>query len=416
MLVAGGVNAADTTTAWKTSMTASARTGYDDNVFLQERSAVIAPNAVPYSAGSWVNSVSLALGVTWQPSPALAVDAGYSPELTRYARFHSENHDDHRFTTSLRGKDGAWSYDLKSSLLLVDGSSESPIYGHVGGTPAIGGAQVRDRRDQTVTKAGANLTRTVSPDFFVRAVGAASFQDFQTTHKPTTGPGAVPGYANYVDRSEWSIGPDAGWFFRKDLALVAGVRFGEQRQANLLGVKNNYSNTLTRFLVGLEGKVAPTLSLKFLAGPDVRRYTDSAAAGFDRTRTTRYAEGTATWTPLKSDSVSFSAKDYLWLSSGGRGAYESIVCDLAWKHTFNKTWSTVAGFNYQEGDNLDYVAPASFRNDSIYTVSGGVTYALNAKTKIDVSVTREWSDSAVANKPGREYTHWLVSTGITFTF
>jgi len=402
--------------AWKTTATAGARTGYDDNVFLQERSAVIAPNGVPDHANSWVNSVSLALGATWTASPALILDAGYSPEFTRYERFNSENHDDHRLTAALRGKDGAWSYDAKGSLLIVDGSSDSPIFGHVGGTPAIGGEQVRARRDQTVTKGAASITYAFNPDLFVRAVGTANFQDFQTTQKPTTGLGAVPGYANYVDRSEWSVGTDAGWFVRKGLALVAGVRFGEQRQANLLGKRDNYSNTLARFLVGVEGKVCPSLSLSLLGGPDMRRYTDSAAAGFDRTRTTRYVEGAATWTPLKSDAFTLSMKDYLWLSSGGRGAYESIVYDLAWKHTFDKTWSTNAGFNYQEGNNLPYVVPASFRNDSIYTVSAGVACAFNAKTKVDVGVSREWSDSAVPNKPGREYVHWLVSAGVKYTF
>jgi long-subunit fatty acid transport protein len=109
-------------------------------------------------------------------------------------------------------------------------------------------------------------------------------------------------------------------------------------------------------------------------------------------------------------------KDYLGLSSGGRGAYENILYDLAWKHTFSKSWSSGAGFNYQEGDNLDFVTPANYRNDSIYTISGGVAYALNVKTKLDASISREWSDSAVANKPGREYVHWLVSAGVKYTF
>ncbi len=418
ILLAGFAVAAETGAAWKTSAAASARTVYDDNVFLQDRNPMtVNAKGVGAEAGSMVYSASLALGVTWQPVKALALDAGYAPELIRYQRFNAENHDDHRLNAGLHGQSGAWSYDAKGNLLIVDGSSDSPIFGQVGGTPAIGGEQVRARRDQTVTKGGGNLTYAVCPEAFVRATGAASFQDFRTTQKPTTGIGAIPGYANYVDHSEWSAGPDIGWFVRKVLALVASVRFGEQRQGNLLGVKNNYSNTLTRFLLGFEGKVCPSFSIKFFGGPDVRQYTDSAVEpGFDRTRATHFAEGSATWTPSKTDTFTLSMKDYLWLSSGGRGAYENILYDLAWKHTFSKSWSAAAGFNYQEGDNLDYVTPANYRNDSIYTVSGGVAYALNAKTKLDGTITREWSDSAVANKPGREYVHWLVSAGVKYTF
>ncbi|MFA6285769.1 MAG: hypothetical protein WC661_00190 [Opitutaceae bacterium] len=417
LLLSGSAGAADSASTWKTGVTAGARTAYDDNVFLQDRHAMsVNPNGVPAEAGSLVYSASLALVATWQPSNALAIDAGYSPELIRYQRFDSENHDDHRFNAGLRGQNNAWSYAATGNLLLVDGSSEAPVFGQTGGAPAMGGEQVRSRRDQMTTKGGANLTYALCPEAFVRAAGDAIFQDFQTTHKPTKGVGSTPGYANYVDRSEWSAGVDAGWFVRKDLALVAGVRLGEQRQANLLGVKDNYSNTLTRFLVGVEGKVRPSLSLKFSGGPDVRRYTDSAAAGFDRTRTTHYAEGSATWTPSSSDALALSMKDYLWLPGGGCGVYEHIVYDLAWKHTFTKTWSTSAGFNYQEGKNQAYVAPAGYRDDSIYTVSGGACYAFNANTKINMAVSREWSDSVIANKPGREYVHWLASAGVKYTF
>jgi len=129
-----------------------------------------------------------------------------------------------------------------------------------------------------------------------------------------------------------------------------------------------------------------------------------------------HGSGSTTWTPSAADTVTLSMKDYLWLASGGRCAYENILYDLVWKHTLSKEWSTSAGFNYQEGDSRDYAAPASYRNDMIYTVSGSVSYAFNAKTKVDLALSREWSDSAIGNKPGREYMHWLVSTGLKYTF
>ena len=104
----------EVSSAWLTSVAASARTGYDDNVFLQDPSPRVALNGTPDRAGSWVGSVSIALCATWKPNPAFAFDAGYSPELTRYERFNSENHDDHRFTTGLRGQNDTWSYDFRA--------------------------------------------------------------------------------------------------------------------------------------------------------------------------------------------------------------------------------------------------------------------------------------------------------------
>ena len=408
--------APETSSLWTTSMVAGARTIYDSNVFLQNRSPIIAPNGMPARAGSLVESVSLSLGAAWKPSSAFAFDAGYSPELTHYQRFNSENHNDHRFTTGLLGQNEAWSYDLKGNLLIVDGSSESPIFDHLGGGPAVGGEPVRSRHDQTITKVTGKITYALCPKAFIRAVGSACFQDFGTTQKPTTGPGSTPGYANYVDRSEWSAGADAGWFARKDLALVTGIRVGEQRQANLLGIKNNYSNTLTRFLIGVEGNILPKLSLSILAGPDMRHYTDSVAAtGFNHNPTTYYAEATAIWTPAKNDSMSFSMKDFLWLP-GGIGAYESTAYDLRWTHTFTQIWSTNLGFNLQGADNTDYAVLAKQCDDVIYTTTIGTTYTLNTKTKLDLGVSHEWSDSFVANTPGREYTRWLVSAGVKYTF
>ena len=412
------IGSPEVSSVWTTSMAASARIGYDDNVFLQDPSPVVAANGAPDRAGSWVGSVSLALCATWKSNPPFAFDAGYSPELARYERFNSENHDDHRFTTGLRGQNDAWSYDLKGNLLVTDGSPEGPIFGHLGGGPAVGGEPVRARRDQTITKGTGKITYALCPQVFVRAVSAACFQDFLTTQKPTTigVVGAVPGYANYVDRSEWSAGADGGWFIRKDLSLVACMRVGEQHQANLRGVKNNYSNALTRLLAGVEGKISPTLSLSVLGGPDMRRYTDSAIApGFDRTRTTRYAEATATWTPTTSDAINFSMKDFLWLP-GSIGTYESTTYDLRWAHTFTQIWSANLGFNLQGADNTDYAIPSRQCDDVIYTTTVGFTCTLNAKIKLDLGLSHEWSDSFVANTPGREYTRWLASAGVKYIF
>jgi len=407
---------ADTTPppAWAVRPTVAARVGYDDNVFLQDRSTTLPGfvNAVPDRAASWVARASVALEATWRASPACQIDAGYSPERVRYEAFDSEDHDNHRFDLSLRGREGAWSHQLKAGLLFVDGAENSPIYGHAGGGPAIGGAGVRARRDQATSKLGGQLTRTFSGGF-MRAVGDLYANDFDVRHANTA---TTPGYANYVDRSEWSAGVEAGHYVRKDFAIVASVRGGEQRQANLLGVSNNYSNTLTRFLIGVEGKPRSDLILRVLGGPDVRHYGNAVAAGFDRNQSARYVEASATWTPRATDTVAFTGKDYLWLSSGGRAAYQHTTANIRWQHTFSPSWSVALTSEVQVGDSRDYLPAATERLDWIYLGTLGLTRSFGPKTKLDLELTREWSDSGITAKPGREYTHWLASIGVRRTF
>ena len=370
-------------------------------------------NGVPARADSMVGTASLGLGATWQRDRALAVDLGYAPELVRYERFASENHDDHRFNAGVRGETGPLSFDAKGSFLLIDGEDTSPIFGGAGCTPAIGGEQVRSRRDQSLTKTSGRLTYAVAPRVFVRAVGATSSQDFGTQQKTTA---AVPGYANYVDRAEWTVGADAGWRLTPDLALIAGVRRGAQRQGALVGTASQSSNTLTRYLVGAEGKLHRTLTVGVLAGPDYRTFDNAAPIGADHTRRSEYVEGNATWTPAKADAVTLTAKRYLWLSSGGKTPYDSTTCDVQWKHTFSQTWSGSLAAGFQEGDNTDYVAKSAFRDDRIYTITVGGAYAINARTKLDLSVMREWGVSEIPNQDGREYQHWLGSIGVRYTF
>lgn len=398
--------------AWTLHPSLAGRVGYDDNVFLQDRAPILpgVVSAVPDRAGSWFVRTSAGIDATWKVSPALRLDLGYTAEVVRYDEFDSENHTDHRLDFGLGGRSGAWSYQFKSSLLVVNGDDTSPVFGHAGGTPAIGGADVRARRDQFNTKLGGNLTRSFDSGF-VRAVGNVNAQDFQTKHS------AAKGYANYVDRSEWTVGIEGGRNVRKDFAVVAGIRGGEQKQADLLGVARNYSNTLTRVLVGVEGRPRPDLQLAIMGGPDFRHYDRDVAAGFDRNQGARYTEASATWTPRAADTVTFTAKDYLWLSSGGRCAYQNTAVNLKWKHTFNADWSTSLTADTQVGDSRDYaIAPTSPRFDWIYTGTFAVTRNFGANTKLDLELTREWSDSPIDGNPGREYTHWLASAGVKHTF
>lgn len=409
---AGSLAAGDA--SWTLRPSASARVGYDDNVFLQD-GGTPAPGvtgAVPAKAGSWFTRVSAGIDASWKPSDAFQLDAAYSPELFAYEAFSDENHADQKFDLGLRGREGAWSYQFKSNALFVDGDDTGPIYGYVGGGPAIGGAPVRSRRDQLNTKASGWLRRDFD-GVFVRTAGEFVSNDYRTRLISTA---VVPGYSNYVDRSEWNAGADVGRDIAKNLSLFVGVRAGEQHQDNLLGVPLNYSNQLTRLLIGIEGKPRADLTLRLLGGPDYRRYGRDVAAGFDRSRATRYIEASASWNATKSDTLTLSGKDYLWLSASGRCAYQHTIANLQWKHTFDADWSASVAAETQCGDSRDYSAPATSRLDWIHAGTLTVTRNLGAATKLDLEIVRELGESAVDAKPGREYTHWMASAGVRHVF
>lgn len=406
-----GVNAVAAFTAgdWTLTPSVAAGVAYDDNIFLQDRSAVLVPGAAPDRAGSWIARTSATLEASWRLSPAFRFDAAYTPELVRYEAFDSEDHDDHRLDLGVGGKINAWSYQFKAGLLAVDGSRDGPVFGHLGGAPAVGAPAVRARRDQLTTKLSARVTRTLDHGF-VRVVGDSCTNDFRTRHS------AAPGYANYVDRSEWSAGFDAGRNLRKDFAVVAGLRGGAQQQDDLLGVSRHYDNTLVRVLAGFEGRPRPDLTVRLLAGPDFRHYGNEVAPGFDRTRTVRYSEGSAVWTPRAADTLALVFKDYLWLSGGGRSPYQSTTANLKWTHRFNADWSVTTAADVQVCDSRDYTTGASRRDDWIYTATLGVQHRINASTSLELELLRELGDSALPATPGRDYTRNQVTLGVRHTF
>jgi hypothetical protein len=239
---------------------------------------------------------------------------------------------------------------------------------------------------------------------FVRGVLVSSDQDFHTTERPTAG------YANYVDRGEWSAGAELGWELQPGLFLVAASRSGRQHQANLLGEPLNYTNTLTRWLFGAEGRLSQTCKFSVLAGPDVRHYGPFVRPGFDRDQTATYWEANATWTPTKTDALTLSGRHYLWVSSGGRGAYLDTLYDLTWKHQLARTWSLNTGLNQHCGYTSHY-NPTAPRDDTIWAVTGGFTHALDAKTKLDLGFSQDWSVSQVPATPAREYHRRIYTVG-----
>jgi hypothetical protein len=221
-------------------------------------------------------------------------------------------------------------------------------------------------------------------------------QDFHTAERP------VPGYANYVDRGEWTVGPELGWVLRPNFFLVAAIRGGLQHQADLLGVPLNSSSSLVRGLVGLEGQPTPAWKFSLLAGPDVRRFGSKAPPGLDREQTTPYWEASATWSPTASDTLTLGSRRQLWVSSGGRTVYEDGLHDLSWKHQIAPAWSVTTSVNLHTADNRGY-RPAVARDDVIR--GGAVLFSrgLGPQARLEFGAALDWSRSGVPSTRGREY-------------
>lgn len=399
---------------WSLRGEAAARVQHDSNVYLQDGGA-LAPSATspgaPARADAVVGALSLGAGLASPVGAAGRLTFDYHLDLVRFDGFLDENHDDHRLRAALVGARDSWTWDVNGSVLVVDGSDVGPVYRGLGGGPALGGEPVRSRRDQTVSKGAARVTRAHDGGW-VRALASSLYQDFHTEFD------SIPGCSAYVDRGESTAGFEAGLDMWPGFAFVAGVCAGVQRQADRPPADDlNSSATLVRVLVGVEGKPTRSLKLDLRVGPEFHRFGDDEPAALDRERVAPFAEASATWTPGAADTITLGGKHALWLCSSGRGAYEDSTWDLAWKHRVNEQLSTRLGGRVALGDSKRYAYPGTrpFR-DGIYSVVAGIDYRLAKNTVLDASLSRDEGDSRLRDRPGREYTRVQVGLGVTQTW
>ena len=399
---------------WTTAFHAETRLIHDTNVFLQDEAPLVAGQSqrgepVRAEATELIAAASASLRRKPADDTGLNADFGYSFEWHRFDAFRAESHRDHRLAASLHESARAWLSDAKLSVLEVDGSSVAPVYNEQGGVPAIGGEPVRARYAQTIFNAsGSTLWHPVGAWRF-RGQFTALNQDFHTQHDAT-----IVGCANYVDRGQAVTGLDAGRVLWDDVTVWTSLRAGRQWQANLLGRTDNFTNTLLRPLVGLEGTLAPKLRVTAWAGPDYHRFTGERRAGTDAVRVLPYFETSAIWSPTAADNLSLGAREQLWLGSSGRSAYREFRGDAAWTHRLSKALDTALRFGAQHGNFAGFAATP--RNDSIFSTAVAVGEQLTRTVRLDASLTREWSQSRIAATTGRAYERWLGSVGVARTW
>lgn len=399
---------------WSATARTDVRAIYDRNVFLQEEVPLMSGQTVrgtPACAADieLVAGASATVSHKAAASGSVAAELSYAFEWHDFDSYHGESHRDHRLVAGVQATPGAWEYEGKINVFHVDGSADSPVYNGMGGVPALGGEPVRSRRAQTVVNASASALWHDAGALRLRGTASVLNQDFHTRH--AAGP---MGYANYVDRGQLLAGVDAGRALSSNVTAWASLRAGRQWQANLLGRPENFSNTLVRPLLGLEGRITPTLRVSAWAGPDYRRFTGERRAGTDAARTLPFFDVAAAWKPTPDDSVTLSGRQQLWLGSGGRSAYREIKADAAWNHRFSTTTDAGLRFGVLHGNFAGYTAAA--RHETVFVAGAMLGRALTHRLRIEMAVTREWAETEVAATPARAYVRWLGAVGATLTW
>ncbi len=375
-----------------------ASVGFDDNLYLQDDGPLAAGQTVaslPAHEFSGVLQGSLSVAVK-QKTTHWLWSASYAPELFHFIDHTTENHTDHKWAAALSGGAEEWSVLAKLSGLEVDGAEEGPTYNRLGGGPPIGGVPVRARRSQGFYKGAVTLTHE-SDRMITRAVVNGALTDFRSVQKTTAG------YSNYVDRSEWTLGPDIGRKLGADRLVFVGARYGKQIQEDLFNVPLNSSSTIWRLLAGHEGKLG-AWTLTGAIGVDYRSMTESRHAGSERDRSIPYADISASRSFGKTDSVSANFRQGMVLGGGGRSAYDDTMVELLWKRQWSSKWDTTLGGSFDYADFKDMIS--SPKREWIATINAVSGWAVSKTLRIEAALVRDWSGTRIANTPGREYHRW----------
>jgi hypothetical protein len=384
---------------WTVSLGVGVRETFDSNVFLQSETERA-------NHASMITSLLPVASLGWKPNTKLGVTASYSPEAHFFHSESSENHFVHRGALTLAGAAAPVSYDVNATAVRIDGSSIAPTWTGPGGAPATGGPVVRDRRDAAVYRATARMTWKCN-DWFLRPVTTLYVHDFQTEQR------SLPGYQNYVDRREATVGADLGYYLRPQLGGLVGYRFGAQEQAGLLSFPEHYDSTFHRVLLGLEGQTMKWLKLSLMTGPEFRSFEDSVAAGFgDRDKINFFVEGTATFTLSKADTLTVLVKRFEQPGSSGRGTCQDFTTDLSWRHRVGERWTCGLGVR---GYNTQFRQPVK-RDDWVVSANALVNFAFDRHWGAECSYVCERGLTRNDNASGREYQRHLVALGIKYSF
>jgi hypothetical protein len=401
---------------WLTDLGVSAKESYDDNIYGVS-------GKVAAEKHSWISTVAPTLGVNLAPlfgdaSVVKALALGYSPEVNIFHNAPSENYTAHRFAQTLKAQAGDFSVNLENGLNYIDGNDKAPVYsGDDSQRSAYATAMPRERREQIQDRSKISIQYD-QPQWFARLAGSLLSYDLLTDLSTQTG------YQNYASRYDVNGGVDFGYKVTSDFAVTLGYRYGHQYQQTFPEAIDDHQWSATsdyqRVLLGVEGSPWKWLTLSAQAGPDFRSY-DSSAPVLDDNTTTYYGEASATANISDNDKLSLRYKQWRWVSSTGKVPYNDSLYELGYKRklTSQLAWDLtgrIQSSDYSPGN----AGATSVRNDYLYTLATGLTFAVNrnlsfnASYSLDLARNSEQSGTYAADYPYREYNRNLASLSTTF--
>jgi len=445
LTAAGTSLAADTTSAlaaswqkpaWLSDLSLGFKESYDDNVLLVSGNGLL-----PQS--SWVNDVALKIGINFAPllgdqHAVQTFSLVYQPDFVTYDNASSENYNAHRFIAALKGKSGDVSFSFDNSFLYNDGSKVAPTYAlnQLAGTVAnqndkfrnnYAHGVARERRNQIQDRYTATLQYTAG-SFFVRPVSTLTYYNLNT-YLFNTSAAPYKGYQDYIDRYDVNGGLDVGYKFAPDLALTLGYRYGYQYQqqfALAINSDQHYSSgDYQRVLLGLEGKLDGTVTVKLAAGPEFRDYNHNTPIS-DLTTTRYYAEAAVSAALAPDKSLNFSYKTWLFVASTGLAPYVDTSYSLTYHWSVSKQLGIDLGgkiqeANYTLGNDVAGSAPAlrdDFDYGAVVTIAYAFTPHLSASLAYNYDEGRNGYDNLPANLQAayREFEHNVVTLGVQYKF
>ncbi len=383
---------------WKVSASAAVKEGWDENVFLQDQGAL-------GNRGSTVSNIATNVGATYANKGEwdTKLDLGLAPQYTWYCQQTSEDYFNLGGSLDLVAKAKDWSINTKNLVTFIEGDDKGLIFTGPGGAPVTGGIPIRDRRDATIYRSTFSVAWTPGP-WLVRPVFSGYLHDFRTKHS------ATPGYQNYVDRDELMVGFDVGYQVIPNTHLIAGYRFGLQRQAELLGNPLEYSNHFHRVVVGIEGKPLDWMKLAVMGGPDFRDFGKDTAPGFDDEQTRWFVDALITLTFSPNDELVFSARRFTQPGFGGRSVYDDATYRASYKRQLTKDWSAQATV---QAYNTDFFSPAPVgRDDWIYTLGLSAAWRFTPNLSAEAGWSYDLGESDVPATSGREFHRNWVWIGL----
>jgi hypothetical protein len=422
--------------AYISDLSFAVKESYDDNVF------GVSGLGLPIQQ-SWVNSVSANVAINFVPLFGAQKDVqtfslAYNPERVTYDSVSSQDYTAHRLNATIKGKSDNVSYSFVDAFLFNDGNRIAPTYALNQLAGAAGNQNDKYRNNYAHALARERLyqdqdryTASVQIDegsFFFRPI--SQLIDYNLgTNLYNTANAPYKGYQDYISRYDINAGVDFGYYVAPGLAVTLGYRDGDQDQEQFalsINSDQHYSSSeYQRALLGIEGKLAPWLTIKAAAGPDFRNYNPNTP--ISNLHTTRYfGEGTATATLPDNQSVTLGYKTWLFVASTGLAPYVDTAYTVAYHWSATKQIGVDLGVkyleaNYQIGNDTAGSAPA-LRDDIDENFSAGLSYAftkqfiVNAAYAYDNGYNGDDSLPAAYFAAYRKFTHNVVSLSAQYKF